>query len=178
MLKIIVWTFCLYAGLKFGHLVAGAGLGFGRTRATVRARLRAGEPMLLIGALSLCGLVAIYTTWWTNRFLEGHYAYASDCYSKLAASHMLPGRPARFGSYEAAESARWYVRSAEIHGAQLGMALDSIDRKLEKGRLAYSDYFTKLASGDERGKIAASFRGLDRCLKDEGSPRGELFSPV
>lgn len=178
MLKIILWTFCLYAGLKFGHLVAGAGLGFGRSQPTLSARLRAGEPLLLIGVLSLSGLVAVYATWWTNRFLEGHYAYASDCYSKLAASHVLPGRPARFGSYQAAEAARWYVSSAEIHGARLGMGIDVIDRSLDQGRVAYSDYFTKLASGDERGKIAASFDGLDRCLKDEGSPRGELLNPV
>ena len=32
MLKVLVWTACLYAGLKFGALITGAGLGFGPGR--------------------------------------------------------------------------------------------------------------------------------------------------
>lgn len=178
MLKIIVWTFCLYGGLKFGHLISGAGLGFGRSEAGLWARLRSGEPGLLLGTLGACALVMVYAGWWTNRFLEGHYAYATDCYSRMAASHHLPERPARFGSYRAAEQASGYVRSAEIHGVQLGMSADVIDRRLEQGREAYSAYFAKLASASERASIAASFHGLDRCLKGEGMPKGELVKPV
>jgi hypothetical protein len=178
MLKLLVWTGCLYAGLKFGALITGAGLGFGRDRATWAERLRSGEPKLLIGTLGLCALLLVYTGWWTDRFLHGHYAYATDCYSKLAASHLLPGRPARFGAYGASESARGYVRSAQIHGAQLGIDPGEIDRKLIEGRAAYSGYFAGLASRNERGKIAASFQALDRCLKSDGNPRGELLNPV
>ncbi len=178
MFTLIAWTFGLYGGIKFAHLVTGAGLGFGRSDATWSTRLRAGEPMLLIGTLAVFALLAVYVTWWTNRFLEGHYTYASDCYSKMAASHLLPGRPARFGSYDASETVGGYVRSAEIHGAQLGMRVDVIDRKLDQGRLAYSSYYAKLASRNDRRKIAATFNGLDRCLDGDGSPKGELLSPV
>jgi hypothetical protein len=177
MLWVIAWGLCLYAGIKFGHLIVGTGFGFGRGEATLSSRLRAGEPMLLIGTLSITALVAIYTTWWKHRFLEGHYTYAMDCYSKMAASHLLPGRPERFGSFDAADAATDYVWSAEMHGAQLGMRVDDIDRKLIQGRLAYSGYFARLASENARGKIAASFAGLDRCLNHEGAPKGEFLNP-
>jgi hypothetical protein len=178
MLKVLVWTGSLYAGLKFGQLTMGAGLGFGRSEATWPEKLRAGEPRLLIGTLGLCALLLAYTTWWTDSFLRGHYAYATDCYSKMAASHLLPDRPARFGSYQAAESARGYVRSAQIHGGQLGMRSEQVDRRLIEGRTAYSNYFAGLASRNERSKIAASLQGLDRCLEGDGNPRGELLNPV
>ena len=178
MLKVLVWTACLYAGLKFGALITGAGLRFGREQATWAERLRSGEPKLLVGTLGLCALLLVYTGWWTDRFLRGHHAYATDCYSKLAESHLLPGRPPRFGSYGASESARGYARSARIHGAQLGLDSAVIDRKLVEGRAAYSSYFAGLARRNERGKIAASFQALDRCLKSDGNPRGELLNPV
>ncbi|MEO7177889.1 MAG: hypothetical protein ABIW83_03515 [Allosphingosinicella sp.] len=178
MFTLTVLIFGLYAGMKFAHLVAGAGLGFGRAEATWSTRIRAGEPMLLIGTLTVFALLAIYVTWWTNRFLEGHYSYARDCYSRMAASHLLPGRPDRFGSYRAAEKSRHYVWSAEEHGGQLGMRRDAIDRRLDQGRTAYANYFTRLANQNARQEIAASFGGLDRCLNGDGSPRGEILSPA
>jgi len=178
MLHIAGWTLCLYLGIKFCHLVAGPALGIRRDEVSWTRRLSAGEPMLLVGTVSLCALIVGYGTWWTHRFAQGHYAYATDCYGKMAASHLLPGRPGRFGSYDAAEAATGYVRSAEIHGAQLGMRVDDIDRKLTEGRSAWSVYFTRLAAGNARPRIAASFRDLDRCLNGDGIPRGEILSPV
>ena len=178
MFTLTVWIFGLYGGIKFAHLITGAGLGFGRAEATLPTRLRAGEPALLIGTLVLFALLAVYVTWWNNRFLEGHYAYAADCYSKMAASHLLPGRPEKFGSYEASKVARGYVAFAEIHGAQLGMPVEANDRKLHEGRMAYSGHFTRLANEKAHQNIAASFGDLDRCLNGDGSPRGELLSPV
>ena len=178
MLKVLVWTACLYAGLKFGRLITGAGLGFGHSEASWPDRLRSGEPKLLIGTLGVCALLLVYTNWWTGRFLQGHYAYSTDCYSRMAASHLLPGRPSRFGSYDAAESARGYVRSAHIHGGQLGMGAAEVDRKLVERASAYSAYFAGLARRNDRAGIAASFQGLDRCLQGEGNPKGELLSPV
>jgi hypothetical protein len=178
MLKLIAWTFALYAGMKFAQLLTGAGEGFDRAEVSWSTRLRAGEPRLLIATLSLFALLACYITWWNHRFLEGQYAYATDCYSKMAASHLLPGRPAKFGSYEASQVARGHVAFAEIHGAQLGMRVEDVDRKLDEGRLAYSGYFTRLAHNKARPEIAASLGGLDRCLNGDGSPRGELLNPV
>jgi len=178
MFTLIAWMFALYAGIKFAHLVTGAGRGFGRDEATWSTRLRAGEPMLLIGTLTLFALLAVYVTWWSHRFLEGHYTYATDCYSKMAASHLLPGRPARFGSYEASMVAKGHVAFAESHGAQLGMRIEDIDRKLDEGRIAWSARFGRLANEKAQRKIEASFADLDRCLNGDGSPRGELLSPV
>lgn len=178
MFTLIAWTFGLYAGIKFAHLVTGAGLGFDRDQPGWSARLRAGEPGLLLGTLTLFALLATYVTWWNHRFLEGHYAYATDCYSKMAASHLLPGRPGKFGSYEASKVAKGHVAFAEIHGVQLGMPLTEIDRKLDEGRIAYSGYFTRLANANAQQGIAASLGDLDRCLNGDGSPRGELLNPV
>jgi hypothetical protein len=178
MVKLIAWTFALYAGMKFAQLVTGAGLGFSREEVGWSTRLRAGEPRLLIATLGVFALLATYVTWWNHRFLEGHYAYATDCYSRMAASHLLPGRPAKFGSYEASKAARGHVAFAEIHGVQLGMRIADIDRKLDEGRLAYSGYFERLAHDKAQREIAASFSSLDRCLNGDGSPRGELLNPV
>jgi hypothetical protein len=147
------------------------------TEATWRTRIRAGEPTLLIGTFGLSLLLTLYTTWWTHRFKEGHYTYAMDCYAKMAASHHLPARPERFGSFKAAEAASGFVWSAELHGGQLGMRKDVIDKKLDQARIAYSNYYTSLAAKNSRERIAASFKDLDRCLKGEGTPRGELLSP-
>lgn len=178
MFTLIGWTLGLYAGIKFAHLISGAGRGFDRSEAGWSARIRAGEPGLSIGALAVFAILAAYVTWWNQRFLEGHYTYAADCYSRMSASHLVPGRPAKFGSYEASKMTRWYVKSAGIHGAQLGMRAEVIDRNLERGRGAYSAYFTRLASGNEPGKVAASLDGLDRCLNGDGSPKGELLRPA
>jgi hypothetical protein len=133
--------------------------------------------MLLIGTFGLSLLLIIYTTWWGHRFAEGHYTYASGCYAKLAAAHHLPGRPERFGSFEAADSASGYVRSAEIHGSLLGMRTDVIDKKLDQARIAYSNYYASLAARNSRQRIAAAFDDLDRCLNGDGAPRGELLTP-
>jgi hypothetical protein len=178
MLKLVAWTLALYAGLKFAQWVTGAGLGYGREEVSWSTRLRAGEPALTIATLGLFALLATYVTWWNHRFLEGQYAYSSDCYSKMAASHLLPGRPSRFGSYEASKAAQGHVAFAEIHGFQLGMRVEDVDRKLDEGRLAYSRYFGRLAQGRAGAKIAQSFGELDRCLNRDGSPRGELLNPV
>ncbi|MEA3009765.1 MAG: hypothetical protein QOJ91_1457 [Sphingomonadales bacterium] len=178
MFTLTVLIFGLYVGIKFAHLITGAGLGFRRVEATWLTRIRAGEPMLLIGTLTLFALLSVYVTWWTNRFLEAHYSYDSDCYSRMAASHLLPGRPARFGSYGAAERSRWYADSAERHGVELGMRVDEIDGKLAEGRTAYSEDFARLARSRDQRKIAASFESLDRCMKGDGNPRGELLNPV
>jgi hypothetical protein len=63
MLKVLVWTACLYAGLKFGALITGAGLRFGREQATWAERLRSGEPKLLVGTLGLCALRRPSESW-------------------------------------------------------------------------------------------------------------------
>jgi hypothetical protein len=178
MVKVIVWALCLYAGIKFGHLIASAGLGFGRSETSWSKRLRGGEPWLMIGTLVLALLVGSYVSWWTHRFAEGQYTYASDCYGRMAAAHLLPGRPARFDRYDAARAAAGHVRFAEIHGAQLGIPAAAVDKKLDEGRLAYSRHFARLASENARSGIAASFRSLDRCLNGDGSPRGEILNPV
>jgi hypothetical protein len=37
--------------------------------------------------------------------------------------------------------------------------------------------FNGLAAKNDRQGLAASFADLDRCLKGEGAPRGELLTP-
>jgi hypothetical protein len=177
MLKILGFTIFLYVVLKLCRLMVRPVVADPDAEATGRIVARAGEPMLLIGTFGLSLLLASYATWWNNQFLEGHYAYASGCYARMAASHHLPARPERFGSMEAADAASNYVWSAELHGGQLGMRRDVIDKKLDQARIAYSNYYSGLAATNARQKIAASFRDLDRCLNGKGRPRGELLTP-
>jgi hypothetical protein len=133
--------------------------------------------MLSIGIFGFAAMIAIYTTWWGQRFAEGQYTYSTDCYARMAASHHLPGRPVRFGSYNAAQAATGHLRFAEIHGSQLGISKEVIERKLDQARIGYSEYYGGLAAKGSRQGIAASVADLDRCLKGEGAPRGELLTP-
>lgn len=177
MLQIFGYTIFLYLVLKLSRLMVRPAAGDRDTEAAWRTVIRAGEPMLFIGIFGSAAMIAIYATWWSNQFNQGQYAYSADCYARMAASHHLPGRPKRFGSYDAAQMVSGHAKFAEIHGAQLGMRKEAIDRKLDRARLAYSEYYTGLAAKGSGPGIAASFGDLDRCLKDEGGPSGDLFRP-
>ncbi len=177
MLRILGYAIFVYLVLKLCRLMVRPAAGDGDTEAAWRTVIRSGEPMLFIGIFGFAAMIAIYTTWWGHRFKEGWYTYSTDCHARMAASHHLPGRPVRFGSYGAAQAAAGHLRSAEIHGAQLGLRKEIIDRKVDQARIAYSRYYTVVAARNSRQAVAASFDGLDRCLRGEGSPRGELLTP-
>lgn len=177
MVRILGYAIFVYLVLKLCRLMVSPATGDRDTEAAWRTVVRAGEPMLFIGIFGFAAMIAIYTTWWGNRFKEGWYAYSTDCYARMAASHHLPGRPARFGSYNAAQAVTGHFRSAEIHGTQLGLRKEVIDRELDRARIAYSRHYSGLAEKNSRQGIAVSFEDLDRCLKSEGSPRGELLTP-
>lgn len=177
MLRIVGYAIFLYLVLKLCRLMVRPAAGDRDGGTTLGTVLRSGEPMLFIVIFGFAAIIAAYATWWGNRFNEGQYSYATDCYARMAASHHLPGRPVRFGSYRAAQAAEGHLSFAEIHGLKLGEEKDVVDRKLEQARIAYSRYYTGLAAEGSGQKIAASIAGLDRCLKGEGSPRGELLTP-
>jgi hypothetical protein len=177
MLSILAYTIFLYLVLKVMRLMIRPAVGPDRDERSFGAILGAGEPNLLIGVFGLATLITIYTTWWAGQFNRGEYSYSTDCYAKLAASHHLPARPVRFGSWKAADAASGYVELAEIHGAKLGLGRDAIDRKLTQAMTARAAYYTDLAAKNARPKIAASFNDLDRCLKGEGHPKGEILTP-
>jgi hypothetical protein len=130
--------------------------------------------MLIISVVTCALLILTFTTWWTHRFADAHYKYATNCYAKMAAAHQLPGIPAKFGSFEATEVSRHYYKFAEEHGSQLGMARDAVHRKLTHDIGVDAAYYARLAATGDRRAIAASFNDLDRCLNGDGSPRGEL----
>jgi hypothetical protein len=176
MLRILGYTIFLYLVLKLCRLLVRPAAGDRDNQPTLRALIRAGEPMLAIGIFGFAAMIAIYAGWWGQRFNQGQYSYSSDCYARMAASHHLPGRPARFGSYNAARAAEGHLEFAEIHGSKLGLRHEIIDRKLNQAQRAYSAYYAGLAARGPRQKIAA-LDDLDRCLKGEGAPRGELLTP-
>lgn len=177
MVRIIGYAIFLYLVLKLCRLLVTPAAADRDSRATLGSLIRAGEPMLFAGTFGLAVLIAIYTTWWTRQFAEGQYTYSADCYAKMAASHRLAGRPARFGSYGAAQAAGGHLKFAKIHGSQLGLRQEVIDRELDRARIAYSGYYNGLDANRSGRKIAAAFADLDRCLKGEGAPRGELLRP-
>lgn len=177
MLKIIGWTLCLYLAFKFGHWMVTPKARYNGTETTLVDRARAGEPWFLIAAIVVVALFTTYTSWWRHKFAKGEYEYSKSCYAKIMAARHLPALPGKFGSFEAATAARGYYKFAQIHGLQLEMRKDDIDDKLNQARIGYSDYYTALATKNAPQKIAASFKDLERCLKGDGAPRGELLNP-
>ena len=175
MLSILGYTIFLYLVLKLCRLLVRPA-GDRDTHATWRTVIRAGEPMLSIGIFGFAAMIALYASWWAHQFNEGQYSYSTDCYARMAASHHLPDRPVRFGSYNAAQAVGWHFRFAEIHGSKLGLRQEVIDRKLNQARIAYSEYYAGLVARGSRQKTAA-LDDLDRCLTEEGAPRGELLTP-
>lgn len=176
MLRTVAWTLVLYLAIKVCHILFRPAAGYGRTDVPLWTKLRAGEPMLLIGIFGLAALFTLYTTWFSRRFAEHWYAYSSGCYAKVAAAHALPNA-GRFRTYDAAEQTRGDFNFAEIHGAKLGIPVAAIDRKLERDRLGYAAYYASIAARNDRRAIAASFADLDRCMKRIGAPRGDFIHP-
>jgi hypothetical protein len=173
MLRVFAWTFALYGALKLCTLVLGGAKGWDGEPTPVSARIRAGEPALLIGTVIGVALLLLFTTWWTHKFAVSHYARATSCYSTLAAAGYLPGAPARFRSYDAAEDVGQLQEDAERHGAALGIPRAEVDARLERSRRATIARNSGLTAADDRQAIADA----DRCLTGEGRPRGELFNP-
>jgi hypothetical protein len=177
MLNALAWTFGLYLAIKFCHLIASPSSGYGETESTIATKIRAGEPMLLIGTLAVSATIIVFTTWWSHRFAENQYRHASDCYAKMSAAARLPNMPASLGGFQAVEAVRGYRKSAVIHGGQLGIRRDVIDKKLEQARDAYSKLYADLAAKNARPAIVASLVDLDRCLRGEWEPHGEILRP-
>jgi hypothetical protein len=174
MLHFVEWTFLLYVVLKVCQLLFGPG---GRRDAPLSARLRAGEPMLMIATFGGSALLIAFGTWWQHRFLEGHYERSADCYGKLTAAKQLPGLPARFRSFDAADAVDQLRWSAQVHGSQLGLREADIDHKLEQERFAYAASYARLAATNAPRALPAAFDDLDRCLNGEGRHHGELLRP-
>jgi hypothetical protein len=177
MLKVVGWTLALYGALKLCHLVLGRSTGWGGEPIDFSTRMRAGEPALLIGTVIVVAVLMLFASWWSHKFAAGHYAYAMSCYPKVAAAGFLPGAPSRFRSYEAAEGVRQLRGVAEEHGAALGIAQAEVDRTLEALRVAYVARNRRLAASNDRRAIAAAVANVDRCLRGEGAPRGDILNP-
>jgi hypothetical protein len=177
MLKVVVWTFALYGALKLCRLVLGGSKGWDGEPTPVSTRIRAGEPALLIGTVTIVAALMLFTHWWLHKFAARHYARATSCYPRLAAAGYLPDAPARFRSYDAAEDVGQLREDAEEHGAALGIARAEIDARLERSRRAYVARNRGLAPPDDRRTIAAALADADRCLTGEGRPRGDIFNP-
>ena len=177
MLKVVGWTFALYGALKLCTLVLGGAKGWDGEPTPVSTRIRAGEPALLIGTVTVVAALMLFTSWWTHKFAAGHYARATSCYPRLAAAGYLPGAPARFRSYDAAEDVGQLRETAEEHGAALGIPQAEVDERLERSRRAYVARNRGLTAPDDRQAIAAAIADADNCLTGEGAPRGEIFNP-
>jgi hypothetical protein len=175
MLHFIEWTIFLYVVLKVCQLLFGPASR--RTDAPLRARLRSGEPMLMVVIFGGSALLVLFGTRWHHRFIQGHYDRGVSCYGKLAAAKLLPGLPGKFRSFEAGEAARELREKAEDHGVQLGLSVEEIDRRLQQSTVATSASYTRLAAANSRPALAAAFNDLDRCVKGDSTPDGERPRP-
>jgi hypothetical protein len=95
----------------------------------------------------------------------------------MSVSHLLPGRPAKFGGATAAQITSHYRSFAWIHGAQLGLSAAVIEDALEKSKAAQAARFSGLAAAPTQAGVAAAIGDLGRCLNGDGSPKGELLNP-
>jgi hypothetical protein len=177
VLTVAGWTFVLYVALKLCHLMLGRKVAADGVEIPPATRLRAGEPALLIGTVTVAALLVAYTGWWSHKFHAHIYARALACYPAFAAAPLLPAAPARFRSYDAAERVRRLQRAAEEHGVALGVDEAAVDRLLKQAWLAHARRYAAVRASGDRAGIASAYAELDRC-EYGGGVRGEFLHPV
>jgi hypothetical protein len=174
MLRIFGYTVCIYLVIKASHAIARPVTGYAVPAPTFRDMLRAGEPMLLIAALSISLLATMYLDWWFHRLGEREYVHARGCYVQLKAVKRLPREQTRLDPFDVEEQAGIYRWTGEKHGAWLGWGEDAMRRDFER---ATRSYLARHAGSNSPRATAALLGDVGRCFRDEWEPHGEILNP-
>jgi hypothetical protein len=174
MLRTFGYAVCIYLVIKVSHAMVRPVAGYAAPSPTFRDMLRAGEPNLLLAALTVAVLATVYLDWWFHRLGEREYVHARGCYAQLKAAKLLPRGQTRLDPYEVEEQAGIYLFVAEKHGAWLGWDQDPIRRDFDRATRSYRARH----AGDTSPRATAALLGdVRRCFNDEWEPHGEILNP-
>jgi hypothetical protein len=174
MLQIFGWALCIYLVIKAAHAMASPVAAYADPAATFRERLRAGEPMLLIAALSISIFATMYLDWFFHRLGEREYVHARGCYERLTAVNLLPREQTRLDPYVVEHQAGIYFRNGERHGPWWGLSQNTIRNDFERARRSY---LAGHAGNTSPGATAALLEEVRRCFNDEWEPHGDFLNP-
>jgi hypothetical protein len=174
MLQIFGWAVCIYLVIKVSHAIARPVVAYADPAATFGNRLRAGEPMLLIAALSMSIFATMYLDWFFHRLGEREYVHARGCYARLAAVNLLPREQSRLEPYAVEHQAANYSLVGEQHGPWWGLSQATIRNDFERARRSY---LAVHAGNNSPQATAALLEEVRRCFNDEWEPHGDFLNP-
>jgi hypothetical protein len=174
MLQIFGWALCIYVVIKAAHAVARPIVTHADPAATLRDRLRAGEPMLVIAALSMSLLATMYLDWFFHRLGEREYIHARGCFERLETAKLLPRERTRLDPSVVERQAGIYMRVGERHGPWWGLGQAAIRNDFERARRSY---LAGHAGNSSPQATAALLEDVRRCFNDEWEPHGDLLNP-
>ena len=176
MAQLLGWIAILYLALKATQWATRPASGYADATPSIVARLRRGEPWLVLGAIALPAFFFFYSSWWVDRWAARGFAHATDCIGQLSSLDRLPGIYARFRRADISDSALGYYELALDQGGRRGIGFDRIVRVIEGHKGAYAVRYAGLAQSGASAAIDAQFDSIDRCLKDEW-PHDGLLNP-
>ena len=176
MVRLAAAILLLYGALKGVQWVRGSRGSYVQASPGIGAKVRRGEPWLLLGAILLPTLVFVYGHWWVHRWATRGFAHATDCIGQLSSLERLPNVYARFGRQDISNSALSYYSLAHDQGGQLKLGFDKINGVINRKQASYAALYAGLARSNARHAIEAQFGSIDRCLRDEW-PHDGLLNP-
>jgi len=177
MIKILLWALCLYLVFKLCHLNFSPKKNFAYDDRSLRDKLIAGEPYVILIAVAAAALINLYSYWFVHRLARREVAHATECYGRVGASQKLAGINTRF-DYWLLETFTADARNIAIeHAKWINMDLHSVQAGLQSSKAKYSAVYYKLSSRNNVQKINQEETEIERCVNDQWAPHGEILNP-
>lgn len=177
MLKVAIWIGGLYIIFKLCHVNFSPKKGYGPDDRDFLEKLRVGEPYILLAAIMAAALVNLYSYWFVHRLARREIAHATECYGRVSASQNLAGSDKKF-DYLVLETFAKDARIVAIeHAKWINSDIPIVYENLAKSEVYYAALYSHLSSRHETDRINEQMVQIDRCLKDQWAPHGEIFNP-
>ncbi|WP_223031890.1 hypothetical protein [Hephaestia mangrovi] len=177
MRTLLISVLCLYGTIKFCHVQFGRKRALSEDESGVTSAVKAGEPTVLLLALSIAFALNLYWTWWYHRLGAREVARATTCYALLSATHRLPGYEANAGVGRIEPGRASYMRVAIEHGAWIGVSAPNVRAMLAGKRSSFEVTYAALARQRDWRGVSLAFVDMQHCLNDQWAPHGEMFNP-
>lgn len=176
MVKVMIWVAGLYALFKFCY-VNFSKKSNRHADESWRDDAVAGEPYILLIAITAALLINLYGYWFIHRLGRREVAHATECYGRVGASESLPGIDKRFDYWTLATFTVDARRTAAKHAKWIGMDPSVLTGRLASSKASYARLYSYLSNHHQFAEIDRQMVEIDRCIKDQWAPHGEILNP-
>lgn len=164
MPKALVWLALVYAALKLASVVPARNPGFRRTTISLRDRLRAREPTLMLVAVATTVPLAFFTDWYAHRHFANMLASASTCYGQIMALQEEPELTRGVTGYAVYERMGEYRTTSLDAASHLGMSAREAELALAAKVAIFTQSHAALADRRAAGAMHEQIVAGRRCL--------------